>query len=173
MEKIKLISGKDGMAIYPESKVFPSGFKKRFFVEKFSGSILPSAFRKWFFIKLSEGYDLYEYLKGEKRLLTAEIIENSADLSETDLAAYKKCYELDHVYNDFSFAEFLEIVKIEFADIYVFNKGLCIDQNNFENTKTTKINLQPDGDVDCMWIEKCTQDFELCVTGLIEQYNSI
>jgi hypothetical protein len=134
--------------------------------------VLSSEFKKCFLSRLTVDFDLYEDLNGKIRILNTETIEESAKLSESEIAEHKKCYELEKM-DDISFDEFLEFEKIAFADIYVIEKGQPLPSTNFKKAEglLAVIDLAPDGDTDSIWIDIIASKIVMQILKQIEKYN--
>lgn len=132
--------------------------------------VISSDFRKWFLLQLVEKFNLYENLNGKIKLLDAEIIEKSAVINSLEIEELKKCYDENKI-KEVGFEEFLDAEKIVFANIYMFDKDIKINEKNIKKNKSyfAIIDLEPDGNVNSIWIEN-PKEKELLIK-LIDKYN--
>lgn len=155
VEEIKFSLWKNGVSLHTKAKFFSS----RFII--------------WFLKRLSNDFDLFECQKDVIRPINHALIDDRTELSESDIASYKRCYVLDRLEKVYSFEEFLDMMRVDFGKVYVYTKGMLVNQIDLQSDKRilASIDFEPDGDVNCVWIEVLHQDFEICLIDLIKNYN--
>lgn len=156
MEEIKYSLWKNGVSFHTKSKFFSS----RFII--------------WFLKRLSNDFDLFECQKDVIRPINHATIDDRTELSESDIASYKRCYVLDRLEKVYSFEEFLDMMRVDFGKVYVYTKGTLVNQIDLQSDKTilASIDFEPDGDVDYICIGNVDPGVELLMKNLVDEYNS-